>query len=109
MTNKFRNLLVIFITLLSLFPLIISILITELLLAENSVALIIISIIILILGLAVAIYIDYNFSVYKCRKCGNIFKPTFKAYLLAMHTLTKRYLKCPECNKNNWCQITNQK
>jgi len=108
MSAKFRNLIIVFITLLSLFPLMTGILLTEVLSVENSIILIIISAIIFILGLAVAVYIDYNFSVYMCRKCGHIFKPTFSAYLWGMHTFSLRYLKCPECEEMSWCK-TNDK
>jgi len=47
--------------------------------------------------------VDYETGVYECRKCGHIFKPTFKAYILGVHTLTTRHLKCPKCNEKSWC------
>lgn len=48
--------------------------------------------------------VDYETGVYECRKCGHIFKPTFKAYLFGAHTLTTRCLKCPECERKSWCK-----
>ena len=47
---------------------------------------------------------DYETGVYECRQCGNVFKPTFKAYLWGAHTLTTRYLKCPKCEEKSWCK-----
>ena len=38
--------------------------------------------------------VDYETSVYECRKCGHTFKPTFKSYVAAAHSLTTRHLKC---------------
>ena len=48
--------------------------------------------------------VDYETGVYECRNCGHPFKPTFKAYILGVHTLTTRCLKCPECGKSTWCK-----
>ncbi len=104
MSNKFRNLLVVFISLLSLFPLICGILLAEFLPIDGAVLLIVLSVIIFILGLSVAICIDYNLCVYKCRNCGHEFKPTLKAYLWSVHTVTSRYLKCPDCGKKSFCK-----
>ena len=48
--------------------------------------------------------VDYETGVYECRKCGKVFKPTFKAYLWGAHTLTTRCLKCPRCEEKSWCK-----
>ena len=48
--------------------------------------------------------VEYEISVYECRKCGNIFKPTFKAYIMGAHSLATRHLKCPECKEKSWCK-----
>ncbi|MBR5153156.1 MAG: hypothetical protein IKW60_06505 [Clostridia bacterium] len=48
--------------------------------------------------------IDYGTGVYECRKCGHLFKPTFKAYICGAHTLTTRHLKCPKCEEKSWCR-----
>lgn len=48
--------------------------------------------------------VDYETGLYECRKCGHKFKPTFKAYIWGVHTLTKRHLKCPECKEKSWCK-----
>ena len=48
--------------------------------------------------------VDYETSVYKCRKCGHTFKPNFKEYIFGAHTLTTRHLKCPKCEEKSWCR-----
>lgn len=65
--------------------------------------LIIISVILVFIAIFFAAKVDYETGVYKCRKCGHTFKPTFKAYVWGAHTLTTRHLKCPECNEKSWC------
>lgn len=40
---------------------------------------------------------------YTCPKCHQNFKPTKVKIIFALHTPTKRYLKCPNCNKKFWC------
>ena len=41
-----------------------------------------------------------------CKKCNKQFKPTFNACLWAIHTPTRRYLKCPHCNEKSWAKET---
>ena len=48
--------------------------------------------------------VDYETGVYECRKCGHLFKPTFKAYIMGAHSLTTRCLKCPKCEEKSWCK-----
>ena len=109
MSSKLRNLLIVFIIFSSLFPLIASILLAEFLPVDGSLLLIAISVVIFILGILVTICIDYSASIYKCKKCGHAFKPAFKPYLWSMHTVTSRYLKCPECKEKSWCKIAEEK
>lgn len=72
--------------------------------AALAVALTIISVILVIVTISYAAKVDHETGVYTCRNCGHTFKPTFKAYILGMHTLTTRCLKCPECDKTTWCK-----
>ena len=67
------------------------------------------SVVLVLIAISYAAKVDYETGVYKCRKCGHIFRPTFKAYILGMHTLTTRHLKCPECNEKSWCTRKNAK
>ena len=72
--------------------------------AASAVVLTIISVILVLIAISFAAKVDYETGVYECRNCGHIFKPTFKAYILGVHTLTTRCLKCPECGKTTWCK-----
>ena len=66
--------------------------------------LITVSVCMVIIAVFFATRIDYDISVYECRKCGHIFKPDFKTYFWGAHSLTTRYLKCPKCEEKNWCK-----
>ena len=88
----------------------ISLLVISTILAEEkiintatAIAFIAVSVALVWTAISYAAKVDYETGVYECRKCGHIFKPTFKAYILGMHTLTTRHLKCPECNEKSWC------
>ncbi len=88
----------------------VSLLVVSTILAEEKIinpvtaaVLIAVSVILVWIAIFYAAKIDYETGVYVCRKCGHTFKPTFKAYILGMHTLTTRHLKCPECNEKSWC------
>ncbi len=72
--------------------------------AASAVVLTIISVFFVFVAIAFAAKVDYETGVYECRNCRHIFKPTFKAYILGVHTLTTRCLKCPECGKTTWCK-----
>ena len=89
----------------------VALLVTTTILAENTlvsattaVALTIISVVLVLCATFFATKIDYETGVYECRNCGHIFKPTFKSYILGMHTTRSRYLECPECGKTTWCK-----
>ena len=58
----------------------------------------------LLIAIFYAAKVDYETSVYECRKCGHIFKPTLLAYIWGAHTLTTRHLKCPKCEEKSWCK-----
>ena len=72
-----------------------------------AVLLIIVSAILVFAAIFFAAKVDYETGVYTCRKCGNVFKPSFKGYLWGAHTLTARHLKCPECGEKSWCKRKN--
>ena len=68
-----------------------------------------VSVVLVLIAIFYAAKVDYETGVYECGKCGHKFKPTFKAYILGMHTLTTRHLKCPKCEEKSWCRRkTNQ-
>ena len=63
-----------------------------------------VSTVLVLIAVFYAAKVDYDTCVYECRKCGHTFKPTFKAYILGLHTLTTRHLKCPKCEEKSWCR-----
>lgn len=62
------------------------------------------AIIIMVLGTGAACVLDREAGVFECRKCKARFVPTMKAYIMGPHTLTTRYLKCPECGESSYCK-----
>jgi len=74
----------------------------------TAIVLIAVSVVLVWIAISYAAKVDYETGVYKCRKCGHTFKPTFKAYILGVHTLTTRRLKCPECSEKSWCKRRNE-
>ncbi len=88
----------------------IALLVISALLAENEIIntvtatiLITISAVLVLIAILYAAKIEYETSVYQCRKCNHIFKPSYGAYLFGAHTLKARYLYCPECGEKSWC------
>lgn len=55
-------------------------------------------------GLAVAMEGERKIGYYKCKKCDELFIPTFSAYTFGMHIFAARYLKCPHCSAKSWCK-----
>ena len=51
-----------------------------------------------------ALKLEVRVGSYKCKNCGHEIIPTYTQALWAMHMGTTRYLKCPKCNKRNWCK-----
>ena len=88
-----------------------ALLVTTAILAEESlitpiaaVALTSVSFAALLAAVVFAAKVDYETGSYQCRKCGTTFKPTFREYVLAPHTLTTRYLRCNKCKEKSWCK-----
>ena len=69
-----------------------------------AVMLVVLSTVLVFVAIFFAAKVDYETGIYECRKCGNIFKPTFKAYIWGAHSLTTRHLKCPKCGEKSWCK-----
>lgn len=55
-------------------------------------------------GLYVAVSLDRDAGYFKCRACGETFKPTFGAYMMGPHGITHRWLRCPKCGKVTACR-----
>ncbi len=60
------------------------------------------SVLLVISNIAVILLVAVNTEVYECCHCGEKFVPTMKEYICGLHTLKKRYLECPHCNKKGW-------
>ncbi len=54
-------------------------------------------------GIGVAVALEITCGSFECRKCGHRFVPSVGAYLIGIHTLTTRHLKCPKCGKRSFC------
>ncbi len=106
MSNKTRIILSVIGVVISTALLVISTILAEEMVISSALAIviIIISVTLVFVAISFAAKVDYETSVYKCRKCGNVFKPTFKAYFWGAHTLTTRHLKCPKCEEKSWCK-----
>ncbi len=59
--------------------------------------------IISLITILIAFCYTIKYCYYTCPKCHQNFKPTNAEIIFALHTFTKRYLKCPHCNKKVWC------
>lgn len=61
-------------------------------------------IIIFLAGLIASLILDYTSGSYECACCSHRFRPTPAAYIWGVHTVTKRYLKCPKCGRRSFCK-----
>ncbi|MDD2209658.1 MAG: helix-turn-helix transcriptional regulator [Bacilli bacterium] len=68
------------------------------------VILILIGVVVFLLGIAGLLIIEHQNGYFECPNCGEVFRPTFKQYFMGLHTITKRRLKCPNCEKTSLCQ-----
>lgn len=66
--------------------------------------LIVLGFVILIPGLIVTCMLDNDAGSFECKHCGHRFVPSLGAYIMGLHTLTTRHLKCPKCGKRSWCR-----
>ena len=57
---------------------------------------------VLIAGAVAYSVFDYKTTLYQCKKCETLHKPTPLKWVCGMHTLGKRLLKCPKCGDTNW-------
>lgn len=68
------------------------------------VALIVFSMVVAALGIGAACVLENDAGWWECPHCKTEFKASMKDYVKGYHTLTKRYLKCPECGKTDMCK-----
>ena len=62
-----------------------------------------VGLVVLFVGLVMFCELDRQVGYFKCSNCNHKFEPTLTAYINGMHTIKKRYLKCPLCGKRTWC------
>lgn len=65
---------------------------------------IVIGIVVMIIGIAVACIMDREAGAFECPECHERFIPDMKSYIMAAHTLTKRRLICPKCGAHRYCK-----
>ena len=68
------------------------------------IVLIVLAIVVMGSGIALACVLDREAGVYECRHCGKQFVPSMWAYVKGAHSLTTRWLKCPHCGKRSFCK-----
>ncbi len=68
------------------------------------VALIVLGILILCIGIAVACVLDRDAGAFECPDCHERFVPEMREYVMGSHTITKRKLKCPHCGSTKYCK-----
>ena len=103
MKNIIKILLSVFVVLVGLWLLVGSVFLGEILPMDAKIVLIGMSVIIFIIGIIIGLLIDYSLGGYRCKDCGTIFVPSLTEYIFSIHTITKRKLKCPKCNKSSFC------
>ena len=59
--------------------------------------------VVLFVGIVMFCELDRQVGYFKCKNCHHKFEPTLTAYINGVHTIKKRYLKCPLCGKRTWC------
>ena len=77
---------------------------TDVMALPVKITIVIISCAIFGIGLYVAMQSERTIGYYQCRHCGKTFIPDFGAYVMGMHLLTTRHLKCPHCTRKSWCK-----
>ena len=68
------------------------------------VLLIVIGLVVIVGGIAIACILDREAGAYECPDCNNRFVPDMKSYVLGPHTITKRKLVCPHCGARKYCK-----
>lgn len=63
-----------------------------------------IAVVILVVGIIIACVIDREAGAFECQECHARFVPDVKDYILSVHTITRRKLKCPKCGKSTYCK-----
>ena len=94
----------ILIGILSLLPLLVSIVITIAVPMEEWLGTVIIltSLIPFLIATPFMLKIEQVAGYYECEECGERYVPTYKSVFLARHIGRTRHMKCPKCNQKSW-------
>ena len=46
---------------------------------------------------------------YQCEKCGETFVPGFRTHVLGFNMVSRRFMKCPCCQRRAWCRKVMEK
>ncbi len=68
------------------------------------VILIVIGLIVIAIGIAIACILDRDAGAFECPECNTRFVPEMAAYIMGPHTITKRKLVCPHCGAHKYCK-----
>lgn len=63
-----------------------------------------IGVVLMVLGIAIACVLDREAGAFECPKCGERFVPGMGEYVMGVHTITKRRLRCPKCGAKRYCK-----
>ena len=66
--------------------------------------LIALSLTVLFVGVIFSCVIDNSVGKFQCPHCGEKFVPTLGSYVVGIHGITWRMLKCPNCGKKGLCK-----
>lgn len=70
---------------------------------ELRILFIVLGLIVTLTGIGISVRFGINIGTYECLKCNTRFVPTIKAYIMGIHTIKKRKLKCPNCGEISYC------
>lgn len=66
--------------------------------------LIILGIVVIVMGIAIACILDRDAGAYECPECHTRFVPGMRDYIMGPHTIRKRKLTCPQCGAYKYCR-----
>lgn len=58
----------------------------------------------IVLAVVIACVLDREAGAYECPECGERFVPSMGEYMMALHTITRRRLRCPKCGAKRYCK-----
>ena len=68
------------------------------------IVLIVIGLVVIVFGIAIACVLDRDAGAYECPECKTRFVPDMRDYIMGAHTIKKRKLTCPHCGAHRYCR-----